>query len=74
MIMQTNPLDLRTMAVKAATSGDALDIIASMIERGATKVDIIDARGRHLDLIDLECIFDEETAQGAGVLEYRERG
>jgi hypothetical protein len=72
--MQTIPLDPGALVVKAINTGDALDIIAGMIEQGATGVDIIDARGRHLDLIDLECIFDEETAQGVEVLEHRVRG
>jgi hypothetical protein len=61
-VKQLAPLDGLSFSVTAADTKEALDIVAMMIERGAREVEIVDSNGRHYDLIDLESIFDEESA------------
>ena len=46
---------------RSRRSRQAPDMVASMVERGALAVDIVDACGMHYDLIDLERVFDDET-------------
>jgi hypothetical protein len=69
-IKQLVPLDGLSFWVTAADTGEALEIVTMMIERGAKEVEIIDVNGRRYDLIDLESTFDEECAApptGAGL-------
>jgi hypothetical protein len=61
-IKQLAPWRIRSRSITATDTREALDIIATMIERGAIEVEIVDINGRRYDLIDLERIFDEEMA------------
>lgn len=60
-VKQMVPLRFLSSAVSARDTREALDIVGTMVERGATAVEIIDADGLHYDLIDLERAFDEEA-------------
>ena len=50
------------LPISAASTQQALDVVGSMIQRGAIAVEIIDGIGLHYDLIDLERLFDDEIA------------
>jgi hypothetical protein len=72
-VKQLVPPEGLSFCITAANTGEALDLVAMMIERGAKEVEIIDANGRRYDLIDLESIFDEECAArptGQGYIEH----
>ena len=62
-VKQKVPLVFRSFAVTASNAGEALEVVASMVESGAVEVEIVDVNGLHYDLIDLERTFDEESAR-----------
>ena len=60
-VTQTAPSGFGTFPVSAADARAALDVVASMVERGARSVAILDANGLRYDLIDLERALDDES-------------
>lgn len=60
-VKQMMPLGFRLFPVAASDTREALDVVRTMVARGAIAVEIIDANGLHYDLIDLEREFDEEA-------------
>jgi hypothetical protein len=87
-IKQLVPLDGLSFWVTAADTGEALEIVTMMIERGAKEVEIIDVNGRRYDLIDLEapstknarrrqpgrdCIKHKAVHAGAALKRFRPR-
>jgi hypothetical protein len=59
-VTQTTPSGFETVAVSAPDALQALDVVASMVERGATVVEIVDNKGLHYDLITLVRALDDE--------------
>jgi hypothetical protein len=60
-ITQTAPLGFGAFPVSTTDARAALDVVASMVERGAKGVEILDANGLRYDLIDLERALDDES-------------
>jgi len=56
-----SPSGFGALAVSAPDVRQALDVVASMVERGATVVEIFDIKGLRYDLIDLEFALDDES-------------
>jgi hypothetical protein len=60
-VTQTSPSGFEAFAVSALDARQALDVVASMVERGATVVKIFDLKGLRYDLIDLESALEDES-------------
>jgi hypothetical protein len=60
-VTQTSPSGFGALAVSAPDVRQALDVVASMVERGATVVEIFDIKGLRYDLIDLESALADES-------------
>jgi hypothetical protein len=59
-IIQTAPPGFGA-GIPATGAREALDVVASMVERGATAVDVVDLNGARYDLIELERALDDES-------------
>ncbi len=60
-VIQTAPSGFGTVSIAATGAREALDVVASMVERGATAVDVVDFNGVRYDLIELERALDDES-------------
>jgi hypothetical protein len=60
-ITQTAPTGYGSFSVMTKTANEARDVVASMVERGAIDVDVVDADGRYYDLIELERKATDES-------------
>jgi hypothetical protein len=60
-ITQTVPTGYGAFSVTTKNANEALDVVASMVERGAKDVDVVDVHGCYYDLIELERQATDES-------------